>query len=131
MYIIEHGIAALLLPKGGRRMSLTGKDDANAELNEARRLGWRGELRRMQMRQQAEIFVKELKTGDFFGEEAILHENHHVSVRSITYCDLLVLASRDLMTLLQTFGLSRSPLKKLWSSVRTSAPCWTSMNARD
>ena len=55
-----------------------------------------GELRRMQMRQQAEIFVKELKTGDFFGEEAILHENHHVSVRSITYCDLLVRASRDL-----------------------------------
>ena len=109
MYIIEHGKVAVLLPKGGRRLSFVGnvRGEAGVSLADERaqkaRLGWRGELKRMEWRAKGETFVKELKHGDFFGEETILKEEAATSVRALTYCDLLVLEADDLAEVVSDF----------------------------
>ena len=107
MYIIEHGKVAVLLPKGGRRLSFTGniRDgmSLSAETQQKERLGWRSELKRMEWRAKGETFVKQLKLGDFFGEETILKEEHATSVRALTYCDLLVLSDKHLEEVVEDF----------------------------
>eukprot|EP00946_MAST-07B_sp_MAST-7B-sp1_P004893 g4893.t1 len=57
----------------------------------------------MEWRGKGETFVKELKLGDFFGEETILKEETATSVRAITYCDLLVLEDKDLAEVSEDF----------------------------
>jgi len=107
MYIIEHGKVAVLLPKGGRRLSFTGniRDGMSLSAEEVKKqkLGWRSELKRMQWRAKGETFVKELKKGDFFGEETILKEEQATSVRAMTYCDLLVLSDQHLEEVVEDF----------------------------
>ena len=125
LYIIENGRVVLTIPKSGRRFSFTGMQVdlqqqarktktslKNKEKKHLEYLGWRAELIRMKHRKRGEVVVKDLVAGDFFGEEALFHEVESLSARSITYCDLLYLATSDMESVATEFPVLAKSLEQ-------------------
>lgn len=120
LYIIENGRVCLTIPKSGRRFSFTGTNanvQSHTKVAKAKEkkhleyLGWRVELVRMKHRKWGELVVKDLVAGDFFGEEALFHEVESLSARSVTYCDLLYLATTDMELVAREFPTLASSLE--------------------